>query len=65
MLSTIPTWFLIDRLGRRVILMSGALMCALALYAVGFFLWIDASYTANAVVGCVVPCPKRRVRCRC
>lgn len=52
--STIPIWFLIDHLGRRKILMSGSLVTALALFACGYFLYIDASYTPQAVVGCVI-----------
>ena len=48
--STIPIWFLIDVLGRRKILMSGSVVTALALGACGYFLYIDASYTPQAVV---------------
>lgn len=52
--STIPIWFLIDVLGRRKILMSGSVVTALALSACGYFLYIDAPYTPQAVVGCVI-----------
>lgn len=52
--STIPIWFLIDHLGRRKILMSGSLVTALALFACGYFLYIDARYTPQAVVACVI-----------
>ncbi|BGP35729.1 hypothetical protein JCM10296v2_007581 [Rhodotorula toruloides] len=52
--STIPTWYLVDSLGRRPILLSGAATMAVALTLVGFFLYLDAPYTPNAVVGCVI-----------
>ncbi|UZJ54210.1 hypothetical protein CBS101457_003530 [Exobasidium rhododendri] len=52
--STIPIWFLIDVLGRRKILMSGSVVTALALGACGYFLYIDATYTPQAVVACVI-----------
>lgn len=53
-LSTVPTWFLVDTWGRRPILLSGALLCALTLAACGLFLRADKSYTPTAVVVCVV-----------
>lgn len=53
-LSTIPTWFLVDVLGRRAILMSGSIVTGLALAACGYFLYLDVSYTPQAVVGCVI-----------
>ncbi|GAA5927224.1 hypothetical protein JCM3775_002484 [Rhodotorula graminis] len=53
-LSTIPTWYLVDSIGRRKILMSGAAVMAVALSLLGFFLFLDASYTPVAVVGCVI-----------
>lgn len=52
--STIPTWFLIDVLGRRVILMSGSVVTGLALAACSYFLYIDSAITPQAVVGCVI-----------
>ncbi|GAA5859169.1 hypothetical protein JCM8547_008899 [Rhodosporidiobolus lusitaniae] len=52
--STIPTWYLVDTLGRRPILLSGASVMALALTLVGFFLYLDRSYTPSMVVVCVV-----------
>ncbi|PWN45642.1 hypothetical protein IE81DRAFT_339222 [Ceraceosorus guamensis] len=51
---TIPTWFLIDRVGRRPILMLGSIICGLALCACGYFLWLDANYTPTAVVACII-----------
>ncbi|GAA5979452.1 hypothetical protein JCM5350_003911 [Sporobolomyces pararoseus] len=53
-LSTIPTWYLVDTLGRRVILLSGATAMAIALTLVGFFLYLDQSYTPVAVVTSVI-----------
>lgn len=54
MLSTIPTWYLVDIWGRRPILLSGSLVMALALSSVGYFLYLDKSYTPNAVVVSVI-----------
>ncbi|GAA5973120.1 hypothetical protein JCM21900_003082 [Sporobolomyces salmonicolor] len=53
-MSTIPTWYLVDTLGRRAILLSGASVMAVALSLVGFFLYLDQSYTPVAVVTCVI-----------
>jgi len=53
-LSTVPTWFLVDSWGRRPILLSGALLCALMLGACGLFLRANRAYTPTAVAVCVV-----------
>ncbi|GAA5896105.1 hypothetical protein JCM5296_006247 [Sporobolomyces johnsonii] len=53
-MSTVPTWYLVDTLGRRAILLSGASVMAVALSLVGFFLYLDQSYTPVAVVTCVI-----------
>ncbi|WFD29395.1 hypothetical protein MSPP1_000404 [Malassezia sp. CBS 17886] len=53
-LSTVPTWFLVDSWGRRPILLSGALLCALMLTLCAYFLWAALPYTPQAVVVCVV-----------
>lgn len=53
-LSTVPTWYLVDKWGRRPILMSGAAVMAVALYSVGYFLYLDRSYTPVAVVCSVI-----------
>lgn len=53
-LSTVPTWFLVDTWGRRPILLSGALFCALMLGLCGMFLRAEKPYTPQAVVVCVV-----------
>lgn len=53
-LSTLPPWYLVDRWGRRAILLSGAVVMALSLGATGWWMYIDVPQTANAVVVCVV-----------
>ncbi|KAI9445090.1 general substrate transporter [Lactarius indigo] len=53
-LSTLPTWYLVDRWGRRSILMSGAVVMAIALGATGWFMYIDIPQTPKAVVVCVI-----------
>jgi len=53
-LSTLPPWYLVDRWGRRPILLSGALVMALALFATGYFMYLDHPETPNAVVVCVI-----------
>ncbi|THH06815.1 hypothetical protein EW145_g3824 [Phellinidium pouzarii] len=54
LLSTIPTWYLVDKWGRRAILLSGAVVMAIALTATGWWMWIDVPQTPQAVVACVV-----------
>lgn len=53
-LSTIPPWYLVDRWGRRAILLSGAVIMAAALVATGWWMYIDVPQTPNAVVICVI-----------
>ncbi|KAH8924406.1 general substrate transporter [Atractiella rhizophila] len=53
-LSTIPPWYLVDRWGRRPILISGGIIMALALGSIGAFIRADQSYTPKAVVGGVI-----------
>lgn len=53
-LSTLPPWYLVDRWGRRAILLSGAVVMAMALGATGWWMYIDVPQTANAVVVCVI-----------
>ncbi|CAD6567981.1 MAG: hypothetical protein TREMPRED_004149, partial [Tremellales sp. Tagirdzhanova-0007] len=52
--SSIPPWFLMDRAGRRPILLVGALAMSIALTATGWWIYIDQAITPNAVVICVV-----------
>ena len=47
-------WFLMDRAGRRPILLTGAVAMAIALTATGWWIYIDQAITPQAVVVCVV-----------
>jgi Sugar (and other) transporter len=49
-LSTIPPWYLVDIWGRRMILLSGALVMALSLTAISYFIYIDIRWTPRLVV---------------
>ncbi|KII93797.1 hypothetical protein PLICRDRAFT_36028 [Plicaturopsis crispa FD-325 SS-3] len=53
-LSTLPPWYLVDRWGRRAILLSGAVVMGTALGALGWWMYIDVPQTPNAVVACVI-----------
>ncbi|KAL4241761.1 major facilitator superfamily protein [Abortiporus biennis] len=53
-LSTVPPWYLVDRWGRRIILLSGAVVMGLALAATGWWMYIDIPQTPKAVVTCVI-----------
>lgn len=48
--STVPPWYLVDRLGRRYILLSGAVAMMLSLSAISYFIHIDISWTPRLVV---------------
>jgi len=48
--STIPPWYLVDRLGRRPILLSGAVAMTLSLSAISCFLYLDIPSTPVLVV---------------
>ncbi|KAF3036694.1 hypothetical protein E8E12_005574 [Didymella heteroderae] len=50
LLSTIPPWYVVDTLGRRKILLSGALMMVISLSAISYFIFLQASWTPNMVV---------------
>ncbi|PBK75256.1 general substrate transporter [Armillaria solidipes] len=54
LLSTLPPWYLVDRWGRRPILLSGAVVMSLALCATGYWIYLDLPETPNAVVACVI-----------
>ncbi|KAL8991600.1 MAG: hypothetical protein Q9177_000003 [Variospora cf. flavescens] len=45
LLSTIPPWYLVDRWGRRVILLSGAVAMIFSLSAISYFIFIDVRQT--------------------
>ena len=48
--STLPPWYLVDRWGRRPILLSGAVIMSLALAAISYWIYVDVHYTPNMVV---------------
>ncbi|KAF2129122.1 hypothetical protein P153DRAFT_431911 [Dothidotthia symphoricarpi CBS 119687] len=50
LLSTIPPWYVVDTLGRRKILLSGAIAMAISLSAISYFIFLQASWTPNMVV---------------
>ncbi len=52
--STVPPWYLVDKWGRRVILLSSAVVMSIALSVISYFIYIDVSYTPNMVVLFVV-----------
>ncbi|KAG2150113.1 general substrate transporter [Suillus cothurnatus] len=53
-LSTLPPWYLVDRWGRRVILLSGAVIMGISLGFTGWWMYVDIPATPNAVVICVI-----------
>ncbi|KAF9475076.1 hypothetical protein BDN70DRAFT_884133 [Pholiota conissans] len=53
-LSTLPPWYLVDRWGRRPILLSGAVLMTIALCATGYFMRLEAAWTPDAVVASVI-----------
>ncbi|EOR01982.1 Sugar transporter STL1 [Wallemia ichthyophaga EXF-994] len=52
--STIPPWYLVDKLGRRFILLSGATVMCFSLTLTGWWIYIDVPITPTAVVICVI-----------
>lgn len=52
----ITRWYLMDRAGRRPILLSGAVAMAIALTATGWWIYIDQAITPNAGSSFVLPC---------
>jgi hypothetical protein len=48
--STIPPWYVVDRWGRRPILLSGAVAMIISLSAISYFIFIDVHYTPTLVV---------------
>ncbi|KAJ3568361.1 hypothetical protein NP233_g5761 [Leucocoprinus birnbaumii] len=53
-LSTLPPWYLVDRWGRRPILLSGAAVMGWSLFATGYFMFLNKTWTPNAVVASVI-----------
>ncbi|TIA75092.1 hypothetical protein E3P91_00667 [Wallemia ichthyophaga] len=52
--STIPPWYLVDKWGRRFILLSGATVMCFSLTLTGWWIYIDVPITPTAVVICVI-----------
>lgn len=50
LLSTIPPWYVVDKWGRRPILLSGAVAMMLSLSLISYFIYLQASWTPNCVV---------------
>ncbi|KAL1841035.1 hypothetical protein VTJ49DRAFT_7466 [Mycothermus thermophilus] len=53
-LSTIPPWYIVDRWGRRPILLSGALAMVISLSLIAFVSYLDVPTTPQLVVVLVV-----------
>ncbi|KAI1632623.1 sugar transporter STL1 [Biscogniauxia mediterranea] len=49
-LSTIPPWYVVDRWGRRIILLTGAVAMAISLSMVSYFIYLDIKLTPTLVV---------------
>ncbi|GAB7365035.1 hypothetical protein MBLNU230_g5816t1 [Neophaeotheca triangularis] len=54
LLSTIPPWYLVDRLGRRLILLSGAVAMIISLSAISYFIFLNIDWTPQLVVAFVM-----------
>ena len=50
LLATVPPWYLVDRWGRRVILLSGAVAMIISLSLISYFIFIDIHYTPQLTV---------------
>lgn len=50
LLSTIPPWYMVDRWGRRPILLSGAVMMTISLSLISYFLFLEIKATPKLVV---------------
>ena len=48
--STVPPWYLVDRWGRRPILLSGAVAMIVSLSLISYFIYIDIHHTPTLVV---------------
>lgn len=53
-LATVPPWYLIDRWGRRRILMSGGLVMASALVMISYFIYLELPSSPELVVVFVI-----------
>lgn len=52
--STIPPWFLVDKWGRKPILVSGGALMAVCLFLIALFMFLDKSYTLSLVALLVI-----------
>lgn len=52
--STVPPWYIVDRWGRRPILLSGAVAMIIALCAMAYFIFLDIAATPIITVLCVM-----------
>ena len=50
LLATVPPWYLVDRWGRRIILLSGAVAMIISLSGISYFIFIDIAATPKLVV---------------
>ena len=48
--STIPPWYIVDKWGRRFILLSGAVSMVISLSAIAYFIYLDIGSTPTLVV---------------
>ncbi|KAK3315007.1 hypothetical protein B0H66DRAFT_583738 [Apodospora peruviana] len=48
--STIPPWYVVDRWGRRPILLTGAVAMVISLSLISYFIFLDLASTPNVVV---------------
>ncbi|KAJ2897805.1 hypothetical protein MKZ38_004367 [Zalerion maritima] len=48
--STIPPWYIVDKWGRRPILLSGAVMMAISLSLISYFIFLNVEATPTMVV---------------
>ncbi|CUM65269.1 uncharacterized protein PRCAT00002902001 [Priceomyces carsonii] len=53
-LSTIPPWYLVDRWGRKPLLLSGALLMGIPLLLIAYSLHLNNKHTPGIVVVCVI-----------
>lgn len=52
--STVPPWYIVDRWGRRPILLSGAVAMIIALSVMAYFIFLDVPATPILTVLCVM-----------
>ncbi|KAF2672043.1 hypothetical protein BT63DRAFT_186561 [Microthyrium microscopicum] len=50
LLATIPPWYVVDKWGRRPILLSGAVTMMLSLSAIAYFIFLDVNLTPTMTV---------------